>query len=225
MSQSARTPSLTNRTDGTNRSTKKPSDTLRPHYYTTFQNSCCASKANVTSSTQNKDVLPIPAKFKKDVENFLTPINGLLIEELSKVASYTSIIPAIFFEKNDNFQIQKYLIDRVMLRTLEEADIINWNVKLKKLYPIRTSGKKTKSSKSIEYFCFHIGNGNCLLHAVLIAMIGIHDIDLYLRDRLAQFMNDNKDLLKTHWRIERLKSDKTYGISSEDSELDGVKIK
>ncbi len=56
-------------------------------------------------------------------------------------------------------------------------------------------------------------------------MIGIHDIDLYLRDRLAQFMNDNKDLLKTHWRIERLKSDKTYGISSEDSELDGVKIK
>ncbi len=56
-------------------------------------------------------------------------------------------------------------------------------------------------------------------------MIGIHDIDLYLRDRLAQFMNDNKDLLKNHWRIERLKSDKTYGISSEDSELDGVKIK
>ena len=69
---------------------------------------------------------------------------------------------------------------------------------------------------------FHIGNGNCLLHAVLIAMIGIHDTDLYLRDRLAQFMNDNKDLLKTHWRIERLKSDKSYGISSEDSELDGV---
>ncbi len=68
-----------------------------------------------------------------------------------------------------------------------------------------------------------IGNGNCLLHAVLIAMIGIHDNDLYLRDRLAQFMNDNKDLLKTHWRIERLKSDKSYGISTEDSKLDDVK--
>jgi len=54
-------------------------------------------------------------------------------------------------------------------------------------------------------------------------MIGIHDCNLYLRDRLAQFMNDNKDLLKTHWRIERLRSDKTYGISSEDSKLDDVK--
>ena len=32
MSQSATTPSLTNPTDGTNRSTKKPSETLRPHY-------------------------------------------------------------------------------------------------------------------------------------------------------------------------------------------------
>jgi len=59
---------------------------------------------------------------------------------------------------------------------------------------------------------------------VLIAMIGIHDFNLYLRDRLAQFMNDNKDILKTHWRIERLKSDKTYGISSEDSKLDDVKL-
>jgi hypothetical protein len=54
-------------------------------------------------------------------------------------------------------------------------------------------------------------------------MLGVHDCNLYLRDRLAQFMNDNKDLLKTHWRIERLKSDKTYGISSEDSKLDDVK--
>ncbi len=54
-------------------------------------------------------------------------------------------------------------------------------------------------------------------------MIGIHDVNLYLRDRLAQFMSDNKDVLKTHWRIERLKSDKTYGISSEDSKLDDVR--
>jgi len=74
-----------------------------------------------------------------------------------------------------------------------------------------------------DFFFFLIGNGNCLLHAVLIAMIGIHDCNLYLRDRLAQFMNDNKDLLQTHWRIERLKTDKIYGISSEDLKLDDVK--
>jgi len=71
--------------------------------------------------------------------------------------------------------------------------------------------------------CCIIGNGNCLLHAVLIAMLGIHDSNLYLRDRLAQFMDENKDILKNHWRIERLKSDKIYGISSEDSKLDDVR--
>jgi hypothetical protein len=54
-------------------------------------------------------------------------------------------------------------------------------------------------------------------------MIGIHDSNLYLRDRLAQFMDENKDILKNHWRIERLKSDKIYGISSEDSKLDDVR--
>jgi hypothetical protein len=70
-----------------------------------------------------------------------------------------------------------------------------------------------------------IGNGNCLLHAVLIAMVGIHDLNLNLRDRLAQFMDDNKDVLKNHWRTERLKSDKNYGISSEDSKLDDVRLK
>jgi hypothetical protein len=67
-----------------------------------------------------------------------------------------------------------------------------------------------------------IGNGNCLLHAVLIAMVGVHDLSLYLRDRLVQFMGENKDVLKNHWRIERLKSDKNYGINSEDSKLDSV---
>ena len=56
-------------------------------------------------------------------------------------------------------------------------------------------------------------------------MVGIHDSNLYLRDRLAQFMDENKDLLKNHWRIERLKSDKTYGIRSEDSKLDDVRSK
>ncbi len=76
---------------------------------------------------------------------------------------------------------------------------------------------------SFNIFCF-IGNGNCLLHAVLIAMVSIHDLNLNLRDRLAQFMDDNNDVLKNHWRTERLKSDKNYGISSEDSKLDDVRL-
>ncbi len=148
MSQSART-TIVNRTDGTNRSTKPSTDSLHPHYYTTFQNYCCGPKANptattatTTTTTQNKDLLPIPQNFKEDAESLLTDINQLLIEDLAKVAEYTSTIPNIFFDKNDHFQIQKYLIDRVMFRTLKDADIINWIPHLKTLYPIRTSGNK-----------------------------------------------------------------------------------
>jgi hypothetical protein len=189
-------------------STKKPSETLRPHYFTSFQNSCCASKSNAKSSTQSKDVLPIPTKIKEDVERLLAPLNEVLVAELSRATAYTTVIPNVFFKRDDPYQSQKYLIDRSMIKTLEDADIINWNVHVRKLFPIRTSG-----------------NGNCLLHAVLIAMMGIHDIDLYLRDRLEQFMNENKDLLKNYWRNERIKSDKKYGINSDDSELDRVKEK
>ena len=142
MSQTARTTSLINSTDDTTRSTKKPSETLRPHFYTSFQNSCCATKVNSTTTTQSKDVLPIPVVFKTEVEKLLGPLNGLLIEELLKVASYSSVIPNRFFEKTDDCQVQRYLIDRIMLRTLEDADIINWHNRLKKLSPIRTSGKR-----------------------------------------------------------------------------------
>ena len=53
-------------------------------------------------------------------------------------------------------------------------------------------------------------------------MVGIHDLNLYLRDRLVQFMIDNGDLLKNYWKNERLKSDKIYGVSSEDLKLDKV---
>ena len=54
-------------------------------------------------------------------------------------------------------------------------------------------------------------------------MVGIHDSNLYLRDRLAQFMDENRDVLKSYWRIERLRSDRSYGIRSEDSKLNDVR--
>jgi hypothetical protein len=98
---------------------------------------------------------------------------------------------------------QRYLVDRTMFKMMNDAGVINWMPSLKKLYPVRTSG-----------------NGNCLLHAVLIAMVGVHDFNLYLRDRLRQFMDNNKEVLKENWKIERLKTDKMYGIQSEDSKLD-----
>ncbi|CAF1242693.1 unnamed protein product [Rotaria sordida] len=202
MAQTNSTSSVVNSTDSTDRSTK-PSDTLRPHYYTTFQNSCCDPKSNSSTETQAKDILPIPQKCKDEVKSLLEFLHQGLIVTLTDIATYTSVIPYTFLEKNDIFDTQRYLIDRGMFRTMNDAHIINWIPSFRMLCPIRTSG-----------------NGNCLLHAVLIAMVGIHDFDLYLRDRLVQFMDENKDILKNHWKKERLKSDKNYGIRSEDSKLD-----
>ena len=54
-------------------------------------------------------------------------------------------------------------------------------------------------------------------------MVGVHDFDLYLRDRLRQFMSKNTEILKGNWRTERLKTDKMYGIQSEESKFDSCK--
>jgi hypothetical protein len=150
MAQTVSNTSIVNRTDDPNRITK-PTDSLRPHYYTTFQNYCCGPKGDTSPSTPNKDLLPIPQKFKDEAEELLTIINEVLIEELAKVTTYTHVIPDIFFEKRDNFQIQRYLIDRIMVKTMTEANIINWMSSVKKLYPIRTSGKQI-FSKFISIF-------------------------------------------------------------------------
>ena len=122
------------------KSPKKPSETMRPHYYTTFQNYCCGPKAN--SQPQNKDILPIPEIFKNDAEELLTTVNGVLIENLNRVTTFTSAIPSVFFEDNASCPTSRYLIDRPMLRTMGDAHIINWITSLKMLYPIRTSGKR-----------------------------------------------------------------------------------
>jgi hypothetical protein len=186
------------------RSTKQ-SDTLHPHYFSSFQNYCCGPKAKTASSSSNKDFSPIPERYKVKADDLHSCINRILIERLTHLTEYTSVLPHEFFESDRSADIQRYLIDRTMLKTMNEARVINWMASLKKLYPVRTSG-----------------NGNCLLHAVLIAMVGIHDFNLYLRDRLVQFMERNKKVLKSIWKSERLKTDKQYGIQSEDSKLDTV---
>lgn len=53
-------------------------------------------------------------------------------------------------------------------------------------------------------------------------MIGVHDFDLYLRDRLLQYMDENKQILQHYWRTARLQSDRTYGIDSDETKLDKV---
>jgi len=192
---------------GTLTRTRKQSDTPHPHYFNSFQNYCSGPKAKTASSPTNKDVVPIPERFKVQSDGILNMINGLLIERISQLTLFTSILPYEFFDQDRMLDSQRYLVDRTMFKTMNEAGVINWMPSLKKLYPVRTSG-----------------NGNCLLHAVLIAMVGVHDFDLYLRDRLRQFMDKNKEVLKGNWKTERLRTDKIYGIQSEESKLDSVSL-
>ncbi|CAF2062373.1 unnamed protein product [Rotaria magnacalcarata] len=188
---------------GTLTRTSKRLDTVHHHYFNSFQNYCCGPKSRSTSSPSNKEHLPIPERFKVQSNEILNIINQLLIERLSEITQFTSVLPHGFFDRDDLTESQRYLIDSPMFKMMYETQVINWMSSLKKLYPVRTSG-----------------NGNCLLHAVLIAMVGVHDFDLYLRDRLRHFMEKNKAVLKGIWRTERIRTDKMYGIQSEDSKLD-----
>ena len=54
-------------------------------------------------------------------------------------------------------------------------------------------------------------------------MVGIHDFNLHLRDRLIQFMVDYDSELKTSWRIEQKKINRKYGIQSQESQLNQVR--
>ncbi|CAF0762003.1 unnamed protein product [Adineta ricciae] len=192
-------------TSGTLTRTGKQSDRSTPHYFSTFQNYCSGpkSKATTTASSTAKDFVPIPEKFIVKNNEILSTLNQHVIERLADLTQYTSVLPYEFFEQEHLQDGQRYLVDRIMFKMMTEARIINWMPSLKNLYPVRTSG-----------------NGNCLLHAVLIAMTGVHDFNLNLRDRLLQFMDKNKEILKSNWKNERLKTDKLYGIQSEDPELD-----
>ena len=141
MAQTGHTPTGVDYTTITNNSTK-PGTSLRPHYYTTFQSYCCTSKLNSSTSSQTKELLPIPLKFRETVQQLLNDINGILIEDLTRITNYTSFIPNVFLEKSDNSDVHRYLIDRAMFRTMNDARIINWSPSFNMLYPIRTSGKR-----------------------------------------------------------------------------------
>jgi hypothetical protein len=53
-------------------------------------------------------------------------------------------------------------------------------------------------------------------------MIGTHDFDLRLRNLLIAYMDKNKAQLKAIWKTERIRTDKKYGIESEEKTLDSV---
>jgi len=188
---------------GTTNSNKTSSTTYHPHYFTTFQNYCCGPRSKTTNSSTSNDLLPIPNDIKEAASKIVHDVNEAQKNRIADLSKSTSRIPHQFFDEATPSDYQRCLIDRSMLKTMFDAQVINWFPSLKKLYPIRTSG-----------------NGNCLLHAILISMTGTHDFHLLLRDRLVQYMEKNNEQLKQVWRIERIRSDKANKIDSEDALLD-----
>lgn len=118
------------------------SQTLRPHYFTTFQKTCCIADAKLKTTRENKSVLPIPQKFRDETIDLVKCINSDLIQDLPKLSKWTSRIPDEIFTPYEKYHPDRYLIDRPLLRTMEDARVINWMPSVAKLYPIRTSGNE-----------------------------------------------------------------------------------
>ena len=121
---------------------KPLSQTLRPHYFTTFQKTCCIADAKLKTAKENNNVLPIPQKFRDETVELVKWINSHLIEDLPKLSRITSRIPDDIFTPYERYHPDRYLIDRLLLRTMEDARVINWMPSVAKLYPIRTSGNE-----------------------------------------------------------------------------------
>ncbi|ESN94132.1 hypothetical protein HELRODRAFT_87676, partial [Helobdella robusta] len=104
-------------------------------------------------------------------------------------AEYTLILPDINAQPPDfrDF-LKKDLIETSTLFSLELAGRLNWWVDLgvcRRLFPLVT-----------------IGDGNCLLHAASLALFGVHDNRLVLRQALSKMMCQSslKDAFFRRWR-------------------------
>ena len=139
----------TNGSTGTLTRSVKHSDAFHPHYFTSFQNYCCGPKSKGALLPMNKDLLPIPDIFKSKAERMVTVLNQDLIERTQQIVQFTSSIPREFFESTVAPDIQRYLVDRMMLKTMNDAHVINWMPSLKKIYPVRTSGSRNHEKQCV----------------------------------------------------------------------------
>ncbi|XP_041364189.1 OTU domain-containing protein 7B-like isoform X2 [Gigantopelta aegis] len=102
--------------------------------------------------------------------------------------------------------LQKELIETSTLVSLEQAGRLNWWAELRicqRLLPMATSG-----------------DGNCLLHAASLAMCGIHDRELILRNALYASLTRGPHLpaLYRRWRWQQTISNKESGLVLSEEE-------
>ncbi|XP_006816095.1 tumor necrosis factor alpha-induced protein 3-like [Saccoglossus kowalevskii] len=98
----------------------------------------------------------------------------------------------VFPEEFQTFLYQD-LIDKQMLATLYNAGELNWCSAVKRVLPLQTTA-----------------DGNCLLHAVCMAMWGIDDSNLFLRRHLYRGLVETEEFtesMKKRWENERKKQD------------------
>ncbi|XP_070568576.1 tumor necrosis factor alpha-induced protein 3-like [Ptychodera flava] len=85
------------------------------------------------------------------------------------------------------------LIDQEILMVLVNATVLNWCMAAKQLLPIQTTA-----------------DGNCLMHAIFLAIWGIEDEELFLRRLLHNSLTQNKQFqedMRKRWENERKKVD------------------
>ncbi|ESO88369.1 hypothetical protein LOTGIDRAFT_165810 [Lottia gigantea] len=131
------------------------------------------------------------------------------IEEDSHDHMYiqTFVLPDLTVH-NDGFRafLQKELVETSTLVSLEQAGRLNWWAEMRicqRLWPMATTG-----------------DGNCLLHAASLAMWGVHDRQLILRNALYDMLTKStfRDALYRRWRWQQTIANKESGLVFSESE-------
>ncbi|KAK6188935.1 hypothetical protein SNE40_005009 [Patella caerulea] len=171
-------------------------------------------KTEQSSTISNK---PEP-KLKRGISNImenatlLTETRSCIlhdIEEDSHDHMYilTFVLPDLTVH-NDGFRafLQKELVETSTLVSLEQAGRLNWWAEMRicqRLWPMATTG-----------------DGNCLLHAASLAMWGVHDRELILRNALYDLLTKStyRDALYRRWRWQQTITNKESGLVFSESE-------
>ena len=121
-------------------SSNASSTSCRPYFFHAFQKIYCNTDTNALDPSASLDHLPIRNFFRKEARRIVDEINKIQKSQMPELTKSTSRIPHQVFSSEIPTQYRSYLLDRSMMKTFVEAQVINWVPRFKKLYPIRTSG-------------------------------------------------------------------------------------
>ncbi|XP_022081813.1 tumor necrosis factor alpha-induced protein 3-like [Acanthaster planci] len=179
--------------------------------------------------TEQRSPLRLPNKIADAKPNITSRLRCRVREEIEQhrhddvlprfflhMATFTSLLPPHWesFPPELKMFLEKEMFDPVLLYILEREGLMNWCPSVRKVYPLITPG-----------------DGNCLLHAVSLAMWGIEDDELVLRTALFRLLRDDKnERNRLRWQRERMRVDSAipgsglvYNTIEWESEWDMIK--